>query len=126
MEYLFNLLYSSVQSELNEKAYSIFNNAIKSVDHLLTNMIIIKKEKLSFDILMTFLSGVDCKLEANQIFEILIIPLSLIFDEVEKELGNVYTTILISQLFSEVNNRFGSSVVEAMGTSIEDSSYNGL
>ncbi|MHA1910094.1 MAG: hypothetical protein ACTSYA_00220 [Candidatus Kariarchaeaceae archaeon] len=126
MEYLFNLLYSSLKSELEEKAYTIFEKSIKTVDHLLTNLIIIKKEKLSFDLLIAYLNSSDCSLEATQIFEILILPLSSIFDDVEEELGNVYTTILISQLFSEVNNRFGSSVVDAMGSSIAESSYNGL
>ncbi|MCG3218254.1 MAG: hypothetical protein KAR35_04585 [Candidatus Heimdallarchaeota archaeon] len=127
MEYLFNLLLSSLRSEMDEKAYSIFNNSIQKVDdNILTNLIIIKKEKISFDLLIAFLNSDECSLESNEIFEVLIIPLSLIFDDVEKELGNVYTTILISQLFSEVNNRFGSSVVDAIGSSIAATSYNGL
>lgn len=126
MEYLYNLLFSSLISELEEKTREIVQNAIQQVDHLLTNMIVIRKERLSFDLLIDFLKSTSCDLEANNIYEVLIMPLSSIFDAVENELGNVYTTILISQLFSEVNNRFGSSVVEAMGSTIAESSYNGL
>jgi hypothetical protein len=79
----YNLVYNSLKLKGDEKAYSIIKNLIQEEDHMLTNMIILREEKISFYFLHTLMKSDNCNLKASQVFNILAKTLSSIVKNVE-------------------------------------------
>ncbi|MCG3217960.1 MAG: hypothetical protein KAR35_03085, partial [Candidatus Heimdallarchaeota archaeon] len=57
------------------------------------------------------------KINSVELYETLLQPLNLIFDELDELKGNVYTAVLISKVFSELNYHYGSRIVDLMSDS---------
>ena len=71
------------------------------------------KNFLNFDILLTY-SSLNPEIQSFEIFDVFIYPLVEIFNSIELQIGEETTLSLRTEIFTDLKNVYGSSILTTM------------